>query len=390
MRRRGVGPQLAWARSAAPKAAAEAARARAPRTGAPVATASPRVAVYDSSGFRLAVPPRTYAFPRDHASHPEFRTEWWYYTGHLRAAGRSWGYELTFFRVGLSRTRGPSPSAWATRDVLFAHLALTDETRGRFRHEEAVSRPALRMAGADTARYHVWIHDWSAALADDGATHVLRARTSDFGIALELAPGKPPAVHGEGGVSQKTAGVGNASHYYSMTRLATRGVLFDGADSVRVEGVSWMDHEFGSGRLTPAHAGWDWFSVQLDDGRELMLYRLRLKDGGTEPLSSGTIVETDGRTRHLAREDFRITATGRWKSADTGADYPSGWTLEIPAERLRLDVTPTVKAQELVARTMGGVVYWEGSCRVSGTWGGGKVAGVGYTELTGYTGATPF
>ncbi len=346
--------------------------------------------MYDSSGFRLAVPPYAYAFPRDHASHPEFRTEWWYYTGHLRAAGRSWGYELTFFRVGLSRTRGPSPSAWAARDVLFAHLALTDETRGRFRHEEAVSRPALRMAGADTARYHVWIHDWSAALADDGTTHVLRARTPGFGIALELAPGKPPAVHGEGGVSQKTAGVGNASHYYSLTRLATRGVLLEGADSVRVDGVSWMDHEFGSGRLTPAHAGWDWFSVQLDDGRELMLYQLRLAKGGIEPLSHGTLVRADGTTRALSLADFRVETTGAWTSPRTGARYPSGWVLRVPAERLAIALEPVVKDQELVAASMGGVTYWEGSVRVRPVAGAAPVAGEGYVELTGYTGRAPY
>jgi predicted secreted hydrolase len=346
--------------------------------------------MFDTAGFRLAVPPREFAFPRDHASHPQYRVEWWYYTGHLGASGRSFGYELTFFRVGLSRRARPGVSSWAARDAMFAHLALTDETRGRFSSAEDASRAALGLAGADSSGYHTWVHDWSGELAPDGATHRLRARTADFGVALDLAPAKPPVIHGERGVSQKSAAAGNASHYYSLTRMNTRGHVFDGRDSLEVSGLSWMDHEFGSASLSSAQAGWDWFSIQLDDGRELMLYKLRLKNGRTEPLSAGTLVEKDGRSRHLALREFRIASSRRWVSPSTGGEYPSGWRVEVPLERLILEVTPTVKGQELVSRSMGGVAYWEGSCRVRGSSHGRPAAGVGYVELTGYAGPPPY
>ncbi len=359
---------------------------------APLAPAlAPATAGEAASPFTLAVPPYTFKFPRDHASHPGYQTEWWYYTGHLRtSSGRAFGYELTFFRVGLPRLRAASASAWAVRDLFFVHAALTDEAGGKFVFHDAVLRPALGLAGADTSRYRVWLDASSAQLSGDGVTHLLHAVAPEFALDLAAKPLKPPAIHGQGGVSQKTAGVGNASHYYSLTRMATSGSLRVGGDSLSVTGTSWMDHEYGSGSLTAQHAGWDWFSVQLDDGRELMLYALRMKDGSIEPLSAGSLIERDGRVTHLQRANFAITAKGRWKSATTGADYPSGWHLSVPAQALELDLAPTVRDQELVARAMGGVVYWEGSCRVRGTSHGAAVSGMGYTELTGYTGRAPY
>lgn len=360
--------------------------ATAPERSRAAASATPR----DADGFALAVPPYAFAFPRDHASHPGFRTEWWYYTGHIAAGARRFGYELTFFRVGLPHLRAGSTSAWAARDLVFEHVALTDETGSRFRCADEARRPALGIAGADSTRYDVWLDDDHARLAHDGRTHLLRGQGQDFGFTLALVPGKPPAVHGEDGVSQKTAGAGNASHYYSLTRMATRGTLRVAGDSLAVDGVSWMDHEFGSSRMADTHAGWDWFSVQLDDGRELMLYRLRRRDGGIEPLSSGTLVERDGRTRHLALADFAIDSTGAWTSPRTHARYPSGWRLRVPSADIALVLEPTVRDQELVAAQMGGVAYWEGSVRVLGTAGGRPVTGEGYVELTGYGGRGPF
>lgn len=340
-------------------------------------------------GYQLAVPPYRFEFPRDHAAHPEFRTEWWYYTGHLAGAGRSLGYELTFFRVGLDRARRASPSAWAPHTLVFAHFALTDEDRRSFRFAERIDRPALGMAGADSARYHVWVGDWTAELGGDGVTHRLRAETADAALALELAPLKSPAIHGAGGVSAKSALPGAASHYYSLTRLATRGRVRIGSDTLGVVGTSWMDHEFGSSGLAPHQVGWDWFSVQLDDGRELMLYALRLDDGRIEPVSSGTWVEADGRTRHLPLAAFTIRPTGTWKSPHSGAEYPQGWGVRVPDLGVELTLTPSVADQELVTRATAGVVYWEGSVRVTGTDRGRPVRGAGYVELTGYTGASP-
>jgi predicted secreted hydrolase len=341
-----------------------------------------------TSGFKLARAPYAFHFPRDHASHPDYRTEWWYYTGHVRGGRESFGYELTFFRVGLDLARRDSPSAWAPHTLHLVHLALTDENGRRFHSAEDVGRPALGMSGADTLTYRVWVHGDSAMLAPDGATHLLRAASDDFAFALTLRPLKPPVIHGRHGVSRKSAGDGRASHYYSLTRLATSGTLTYGGRTRPVEGESWMDHEFGSGALGTDQVGWDWFSLQLDDGRELMLYRLRLKDGRTEPFSSGTLVERDGSWRHLTLAAFTIESDARWRSAATGADYPAGWRVRVPSAGLDVTVTPTVSDQELVTRWTG-VSYWEGSVRVSGRSSGRDVAGLGYVELTGYAGAVP-
>ena len=344
----------------------------------------------DAQGFRLALPPYEFAFPRDHAAHPDFQTEWWYYTGHLQSKSERFGYELTFFRVGLPRLRPQSPSAWAARDLIFLHLALTEESRGRFRHHESARRAAVGLAGADTTRYHVWLDDAFAGLDPDGVTHHVRGAGADFALDLQMRSEKLPTIHGEGGVSQKSTGRGHASHYYSLTRLATTGIVVKDGDTLRVEGPSWMDHEFASNPMAATHAGWDWFSVQLDDGRELMLYQLRLKGGGVEPLSHGTLVARDGRTRGLRLADFSVEPTGRWTSPKTGAVYPSGWVLRVPSEKLVLTLEPTVNDQELIASSMAGVVYWEGSVRVKAVSQDKPLGGVGYVELTGYTGRAPF
>jgi predicted secreted hydrolase len=351
------------------------------------ATAPP---VLGPDGFRLAVPPYTFRFPADHAAHPSFRTEWWYYTGHLEAGARRFGYEVTFFRVGVARGAGSNPSAWRARDILFRHLALTDEQGRRFLSDDAAERAALDLAGADSTRYLVWLGDDYVGLEADRRTHRIVASREGLSLDLRLTPLKPPVVHGREGVSQKSAGEGNASHYVSITRLDTRGRLVLGRDTLAVAGSSWMDHEFASDRMQGTHSGWDWFSVQLDDGRDLMLYQLRRTDGRIEPYSSGTVVEADGASRHLPREAFEVRALSSWSSPRTGARYPSRWRLAVPGEGIDLLLEPTLEDQELVVGTMGGLTYWEGSVRVSGRSRGRAVAGRGYVELTGYTGRSPF
>jgi len=341
-------------------------------------------------GYRVVSAPRILRFPRDHAAHPAYRTEWWYYTGRLAAGGHRFGYELTFFRQGMDTSWRASRSAWAPREIVLAHFAITDETGRRFRWTERAERSALGIAGADTSRYRVWIGDWSAALAADGRTHRLRAHDGDLAVALDLVPLRPPVVHGLGGVSRKGPAPEEASCYVSITRLASHGELDIGGRRYEVAGTSWMDHEFGTYPSRSRRTGWDWFGLRLDDGRDLMLYRLRLAGGGTEPASSGTLVGPGGAALHLPLSAWTLEETARWRSPGSGALYPSGWRLRVPGEGIDLTVRPTVADQELITSGSTGVTYWEGSARVEGTSGGRPVRGEGYVELTGYAGAPEF
>ncbi len=354
------------------------------------ATAAAPPVRLDADGFRLATTPWEFQFPLDHAAHPAFRTEWWYYTGHLRAGGRTFGYEATFFRFALARgSRGDSASAWRARHVIFRHLALTDESGRRFSHDDRAERQALDLAGADSTRFLTWIGEDYVGLEGDGRTHRIVGHAPDFALDLRLVPEKPPVLHGGNGISPKSGNEGDASHYYSITRLATRGRLVRGRDTLAVEGRSWMDHEFRSGRSSGVLAGWDWISLQLDDGRDVMLYRMRRRDGTDDPVSSGTLVEPDGRSRNLPHAAFAIRSTGRWRSPHTGGDYPSGWVVRLPADSLELTLEPVLADQELVVPSMAGLAYWEGRVRVRGRSGARAIAGEGYVELTGYGGRLP-
>jgi len=337
-----------------------------------------------SGEFRLAQPGWDYVFPRDHAAHPEFKTEWWYYTGHLTSnQGEQFSYQLTFFRVGVRQPDPEARSAWALSTLYFGHLALTDIGGRTFTFHEKVGRGALGLSGAETQRYRVWIEDWQAELV--GKAHHLRAGAGDLALDLHLRPEKPPVIHGTDGVSQKAAGEGFASHYYSLTRLATQGqVTFQGR-TLPVQGLSWMDHEFSSSQLAPDQTGWDWFSLQLDDGHDLMLYVMRRQDGTLDPFSSGTLVDPQGQCRHLELADFTITPLNTWKSPQSGAVYPSGWKITLPG--YDLEVQPTLQDQELITTRSTQVTYWEGSVRVEGRSHGNTVRGQGYVELTGYAGA---
>jgi predicted secreted hydrolase len=344
--------------------------------------------------FSIATAPYVFQFPRDHASHPAYQSEWWYYTGHLRtAAGRRFGYELTFFRFGLRPGDPPQragDSHWRGGQLYPAHFAITDEQGQQFFYTERFAREALGMGGAATDRLAVHAGDWTLAGEPlrDPRFERMRLHAKDGADALDLVqtPLKPPAVHGAGGISRKAACASCASHYYSYTRLATRGTLTYGGVRYAVDGLSWMDHEYGTSELQPDQAGWDWFSVQLDDGRELMLYLLRRKDGSVTAESSGSLVERDGSVRHLPLGAFTVTVPfgARWRSPHTGAKYPSRWRIELPGAGLDLRLTPTVADQEL-ASTTGGVSYWEGAVEVKDARNG--TIGAGYVELTGYAGA---
>jgi predicted secreted hydrolase len=336
--------------------------------------------------FAVAKAPYRFHFPRDHGAHFAYQSEWWYFTGHLRAGdGRRFGYELTIFRFGLrpGDLRVPAgESRWHTSEVYPAHFAITDVRHGVFLNYERFERGALGMASAAAATLNVHSGDWS--IAGTNPIRIIAAKAAS-GLNLALKSEKPPAINGEDGISRKGPCSSCASHYYSLTRLDTSGIVESGGVRYRVDGVSWMDHEFGSDELQPNQSGWDWFALQLGDDRELMLYRLREKNGATTPQSSGSLVESSGKVRHLLLRDFQIQALGTWKSPHTGAAYPSGWRLRVPSESIDVTVTPVMHDQELVDRQLG-VAYWEGDCDVRGFDGRHAVRGVAYVELTGYAG----
>ncbi|MFQ5990974.1 MAG: lipocalin-like domain-containing protein, partial [Nitrospiraceae bacterium] len=340
-----------------------------------------------TSSFRQAEAGYSYIFPRDHGAHEEYQTEWWYYTGHLStAAGRQFGYQLTFFRRALaSEAARTNPSRWAIRQLYLAHFALSDLDRARFRFAEKISRAGIGKAGADAGRLRVWIDRWSAeALTGTHEPHHLEASTTEFSIDLVVNPEKPPIVHGRRGISRKGDAPGQASHYYSLTRLGTTGTVTIGDQPLAVRGTSWMDHEFSSSDLGEDLTGWDWFSIQLDNQMELMLYQLRREDGGFAPASSGTMVYPDGDTRHLSASDFAVDVLDRWTSQTSGARYPSRWRVTVFPEELTLELVPRLAEQELMTERSTRVTYWEGAVGVAGTQQGASIEGQGYVELTGY------
>jgi predicted secreted hydrolase len=352
------------------------------------------------SPWKQATAGYTFEFPRDHASHPDYKIEWWYYTGNLAAEdGRAFGYQVTFFRVGIDHTPA-NPSRWAIRDLFMTHLAVSDATGRRYRFAEKLSRSGPGLAGAESDRYYVWNDDWAATLNDRGQ-HVLNASSGSAGIELVLDRGKPPAINGVNGISQKGAQTGNASHYYSLTRMPTRGTVIIDGERVAVSGDSWMDHEFGTSFLEPEQRGWDWLSIQLSDGRELMLYQLRRADGSRgprdtdsvsrgesrDPRSSGTIVDRNGKSIHLSNTEFTLTPGRRQFRSKNGAVYPIEWSIGVPAHGVDLRVTTPIEDQEVSLERSTGIAYWEGMIGVAGRSGGQAVTGSGYLEMTGYHGS---
>ncbi len=357
------------------------------------------VSAAPAGGFAIASTPYAFAFPRDHGAHPAYKSEWWYFTGHLRAKdGRRFGYELTFFRAGLAPGVGaprPGQSAWRGNQIYPAHFALTDEAGQRFFHVERFARAALGQGAAALDGLDVRADDWSVTGSPQADPRfermILRAgegagreRTA---IDLVQVPLKVPAIHGHDGISRKAACRSCASHYYSYTRLKTSGTLTYGGRQLAVEGLSWMDHEFGSDELQPDQVGWDWFSIQLDDGREVMLYLLRRRDGSVTPESSGSVIARDGSVRYVPLDAFAAEATGTWTSPHTNGRYPSGWHVRVPGERIDLVLVPTLLDQELAGTNAGGISYWEGAVDVRDATAPNRTLGAGYVELTGYAGA---
>jgi predicted secreted hydrolase len=333
--------------------------------------------------YRTALPGYSFEFPRDHFNHPDFQTEWWYYTGNLKSAdGHRFGFELTFFRQAVSRD--PARTAtWEVNDLYVAHLALSDLDGRKFFHSERTNRSGPGIANVSESLGRIWNGNWQIQWR--GEDQELTAIDPRFQLHLTLHPEKPPVIHGENGVSQKAEGLGRASHYISLTRLATSGVIELDNKRLKINGTSWMDHEFFTHQLESNQTGWDWLSLQLDDYTELMLFRIRRKDGSIDPYSAGTYVDSKGKTTHLRSGDFSLEPVGeKWTSPVTGATYPIHWKIAIPQLGIELEAKTPLASQELTGNSKLAPNYWEGAIVLTGRRNAQPLNGAGYLEMTGY------
>ncbi len=340
----------------------------------------------DSTGFTRAEGPIPLTFPVAQGPHPDYLTEWWYYTGNLDTLdGQHYGFQLTFFRRALAppADRTTRPSDWATDQVYLAHFALTDASGEQFHSFERYARGAAGLAGAQAAPYRVWLENFLVEETTPNTYHLL-ATEGPLKLELELTLSKPYTLHGDQGYSQKGPEPGNASYYISQTRLEARGQVTTARGTFPVTGLAWMDHEYSTSALSEGQIGWDWFSVQLSNDTELMFFQLRRDDGSVDRFSSGTVIYPDGITRALTQDDFTITVLDTWRSPHSKAEYPARWQVNIPSENLTLTLQPWLADQELQTR----IIYWEGAVQITGTHNDQSVNGNGYVEMTGY--ASPF
>lgn len=352
------------------------------------ATSNVVAAEVELDGFQRATGPVELDFPADFGPHPDYQTEWWYYTGNLAADdGRRFGYQLTFFRRALEPAdlRVDRPSDWATDQLYLGHFAVTDVGGNDYNSFERYARGAAGIAGAQAEpNYRVWLENWEAVSIEPGVRQ-LTAESDGVAINLIAEETKGPIFQGVEGYSQKGPDTGNASYYYSFTRMATTGTITVGGETYEVEGLSWMDHEFSTSALSEGQVGWDWFSIQLDNNTELMLYYIRQADGSIDEFSKGTFVAEDGSTTNLSNDDYVIEVTDTWRSPSSGADYPAGWNITVNTGDRTIELTgdPQIADQEFDASFK----YWEGTIRLQGTSDGEPVSGYGYVEMTGYFGS---
>jgi len=335
--------------------------------------------------YRTAVPGYHFEFPRDYFNHPDFQTEWWYYTGNLKSpSGHRYGFELTFFRQAVSRDPSESVSrTWDLKVLYLAHFALSDLDGQKFYHAEKINRAGPGIAGVNESSARIWNGNWQVKW--QGSNQKLDAIEPRFQVHLSLHPEKPPVIHGENGVSQKSQGIDHASYYFSLTRLEATGSLDLKDEQVTVTGSAWMDHEFFTHQLEADQTGWDWFSIQLNDNTELMLFRIRRKDASLDPFSAGTYVDAQGKSKHLHANDIVLQPlTETWTSPVTHAVYPIAWKITIPKIGIELEAHTPLASQELATTTSFVPSYWEGAITLAGRQGQTPLNGVGYLEMTGY------
>jgi len=339
-----------------------------------------------SDAFARATVPGAVNFPRDLGPHEDYQTEWWYYTGNLQTEdGRDFGYQFTIFRRAIQPMseipQVDNPSTWRSNQIYLAHFTVSDMGGDEFHVAERFSRGGAELAGAQAQPYYVWLEDWSVTEVEPGTVRI-QADTEDVSLDLTLVETMPPVLHGDGGLSQKGPEPGNASYYYSIVRQATSGELVIGEETFQVDGLSWKDHEYSTSALSPGSVGWDWFSLQLDDGSALMLFQIRRDDGSIEPYSSASFISNDGALQTLGHEEWQLDVLDTWTSPHSGGEYPAHWRLRIPSIALDLEGRPMMADQELNVST----IYWEGASEFSGTLSGEPVTARGYVEMTGYAG----
>jgi predicted secreted hydrolase len=342
-----------------------------------------QTAQISSAQYRSALPGYRYEFPRDHFDHPDFQTEWWYYTGNVKSAdGHRFGFELTFFRQAVNRNPAKT-NPWDVRDLYLAHLALSDIDGSQFYRAERTSRTGPGIAGVSASDGRIWNGNWQ--IQWQGVEQEMQAVDARFELRLSLRSEKPPVINGENGVSQKAEGPGRASHYISLTRLFANGRIGVAGKTFDVTGVAWMDHEFFTHQLESNQVGWDWFSVQLDNNTELMLFRIRRRDGSTDPYSAGTFVDAQGTSTHLRSSDFTLQPLGEtWTSSATKAAYPIRWKITVPRLGIELQAKTPLPSQELTSYAQMSPSYWEGAVTFAGQKQRQPLLGVGYLEMTGY------
>lgn len=340
--------------------------------------------------WQPALPGYRYEFPRDYFSHPDYQTEWWYYTGNLQTPeGRRFGFELTFFRqaIDLPRETFASHDPWRPDQIYLAHLALSDIDGREFYHTERLNRSGPGLAGVSVDQQRYWNGNWQVRwISLETAEQQLQAVSDRLTLTLDLKPEKPLVINGQNGISQKGPRPGEASHYISFTRLRAAGQLQWKNAQFSVNGLAWMDHEFFTSSAHSAISGWDWFAIQLDNAEEVMLYRLRTSSGQENPYSSGTYVDSRGAAHFLDAMQFVVTPGEAWQSPDSGARYPIAWNISIPSLGLDLVERTALKNQELFTKNRISPVYWEGAVTYQGHIHDQPIRGVGYLEMTGYAG----